>query len=164
MTRIKLQRGFLRSDIQQAFSEFFGDPVMTKKSEDGTVSHYMCNVKCLLGIKSRYIVCTLFNDRAHVVGAKVRLSELDWETIQTRELDGKNSAGMETHEYIATLDGVLLDQIKKVQCSDLSCTYECAKLPLVVEILHTDANKSYNMDGTIINALETFQTVVSWAS
>jgi hypothetical protein len=103
-------------------------------------------------------------DDQNVVGARRNLAELDWETIQTREMEGKNTAGMSVHEFDVVEEGLLTDEIEKVQCSDHSCMYNCKVLPLVVYILHTDTMKSYNMTGSVINALQTYQTIVAWKS
>lgn len=162
MVRIKLENGFLRSDIQEAFGAFYSNPTLTKKSEDGTMSRYVCGVKCLLGTKSRYLMCDVLNDKA-VVGTRRLLSDIDWETFQTREMDGKSS-DMDVIEYVPEMDGLLTDKITKIQCNDQMCSYWCETLPLVVSILHTDKNESYNMDGTIITALEVYHTIISWRS
>jgi hypothetical protein len=71
---------------------------------------------------------------------------------------------LETHGYEPVADGRLLARITKVDIGTHSSTYLCEEFPLKITLLHTDKNtpQSYQNTGTIIHALETFQTIITF--
>jgi hypothetical protein len=68
------------------------------------------------------------------------------------------------HGYQAELSGELMAKIKRIGTTEEASTYEAEELPLIITMLHTERNTAttYQPKGTIILALETFQTIVTF--
>ena len=70
-----------------------------------------------------------------------------------------------THSYIAKVEGPLDEMIERVETGNSSSTYHCENIPeIVITLLHTDKKGPhvYQNKGKIINALETFETIVTF--
>ena len=70
-----------------------------------------------------------------------------------------------THSYIAKIEGPLDEMIERVDKNEKASTYHCENIPsIVITLLHTEKRDSntYQNRGKIINALETFETIITF--
>jgi len=152
-----------RDDIYDNFCGYFNNPTMTKIKDIENISMYGVKAYCLTSNTCRYIVIFIKNDNLSI-GVKKRLTELKWESFQTRTLDSNIFKNIETLSYIPEEKGPLLSKIHKKKMDDKSCTYQCEDYPLLITLL-TDNKKnldSYQSSGNIILALETWATICTW--
>ena len=146
--------------IYSYFDEYFGTPVMTKiKNVDG-YSMYMTKIYCLLTNDYRYIIAMVPKD-TFLIKAQKSLKDMSWISLQTRTL--KYNHDIPSHNYNPVNGGPLKKLISKVQNTNEASTYTCEELPIIVTLLHTksDSKFEYQSKGTIISALETYQTVIT---
>lgn len=149
-----------KRQVYDAFIDYFKNPTMVKKKVDENgLSIYMTKLYCLLlSNKCRYIISIVKNDKFEI-GTEKQLSELLWSSFQTRELS-KTECENQAHFYEAVLEGILTAKINKISEDHNMSNYEVENLPITLSLLHTEKNPTYVNEGTLINALETFNTVV----
>jgi len=85
--------------------------------------------------------------------------------LQTRSLiDQYND--IETHGYDPVAEGPLMAKIHRTEVNAEASTYTCETLPITVTLLHTEKNtpQTYQKSGTVVNALETYQTIITFNS
>lgn len=150
-----------RDNIYPIFSEYFNNPTMTKIKNQENLSLYIVKSYCLTSRFCRYIICFVDADDTPMNGEK-QLSDLRWVSLQTRTLEDRHNCS--THGYEPKLEGPLICKIFKTKVSKEASTYNCEEFPVTVTLLHTEKNtsESYQQTGTIIHALETWQTIITW--
>ena len=151
--------------MYKTFVDYFNDPVLTKIGNvspgDGPgFSKYMTKCYCLLSKECRYIVAFVDQDNNEVHTTK-RLSELWWKSLQTRELADYHN--LQPHSYNPENKGPLTCAINRTEKNTEASTYVCSAFPIVVTLLHTKKKgiHDYQDRGTVIAALETWQTIVT---
>jgi hypothetical protein len=145
--------------MYRAFINFFNNPNMIKIKDVDKFSMYMIKNYCLLSKECRYIV-TLIPKDVNPIGNKKKLSELRWVSFQTRTLDAEHD--LPPHSYNPTRGGELDVDIIRVKSDKKSSTYKCNKFPFTVTLLHTkNIENEYVEKGTVVTALETFQTIIA---
>lgn len=150
-----------RNDIYAAFTKYFGNPVMTKIKNVSEYSVYMIRIHAMLGNAFRYLI--LFVDRdVNMVGTTKNMSELEWVSLQTRTLEDHHN--LKSHSYTAHQMPPLNQKIHVKTQDEKQSTYNAESFPLVITLLHTRKNHSfqYQPTGTIVSALETFQTIIKF--
>lgn len=146
--------------IYKIFTEYFENPLMFKMKDIDKSSMYICKITCLLSTENRYIICFVEKDMSPI-GNTVSLSNLKWISLQTRTM--VETYGIKEHTYIPKRDGDCNCQIKRVKMTDNASTYECFNFAsLIITLLHTKTKKTYNETGTIIAALETYSTIITF--
>lgn len=145
--------------MYKAFTHFFNDPLMTKIKDVDKYSMYMVKNYCLLSKECRYIVCLILSD-INPVGFKQSLDNMRWISFQTRTLSLYNE--LDSHLYTPSRGGLLDYEIYRINKDNISSTYNCDRFPFTITLLHTknDINE-YSNKGTIITALETYQTIIT---
>ena len=155
-----------KDNIYKMFSEYFNDPMMTKMKDEKNLSMYVSRSYCLLNRECRYII--VFTEQTeNTIGTLANLSTLEWISLQTRTLpeDFENFRDIKSsHGYQPSLQNPLIASIKRTKATKEVSTYECDDFPIIVTLLHTEKNtrEVYQNNGTIIHALETFQTVITF--
>ena len=145
--------------MYKAFVNYFKDPVMVKIKNVDKYSMYMIKNYCLLSKECRYMVALVPKD-GYDVGYKQSLSNLRWVSFQTRTLDADHD--LPPHSYNPIRGGPLDVEIVRIKTDEKASTYSCKKFPFTVTLLHTKNNlNEYTEKGTIVTALETFQTIVA---
>lgn len=155
-----------REVIYKMFCDYFKNPTMIKVKDTDKHSMYLCKLYCLLNRECRYII--VFTEKNNVsYGTPDELKNLEWVSFQTRTLpdnyENANSTNT-VHGYEAVAEGPLMAEIKRVNIKKETSTYHCTEFPLIVTLLHTQKNtaEAYQNKGTIIHALETFQTIITF--
>jgi hypothetical protein len=146
--------------LYKSMTTFFNNPMMTKIKDVNQYSMYMSKTYCLLNRNCRYLIAFVNKDELNV-GSTSELRTLRWDSFQTRTMSENHK--LQSHAYKAQRGGHLDVPINRVNVDEEASTYDCDKLSLTVTLLHTKKGPSeYNDNGTLIAALETYQTVLSF--
>lgn len=145
--------------MYQAFANYFNNPILTKIKNVETYSMYMTKTYCLLNKECRYIVVFAPADNMPE-GVRQKLNNIRWVSIQTRTLEDKHE--LEPHGYIAKAEGPLMALITRTKITQEASTYSCEKFPIIVTLLNSKSvSSAYQDRGTIIAALETWETIIT---
>lgn len=133
---------------------------MTKLKDINGYSMYITKMDAQLGIEFRYIIVFVLQDEARI-GTGERMDKLKWQSLQTRTL--KDDHRLPIHMYFPQRLPMLDKKITMVHRDDKQYRYKVAELPLNVTLLPTGSSKGieYNPTGSLVTALETYQTIVS---
>lgn len=140
------------------FVDYFNNPTMTKIKNIMDLSMYLTKIECLLSNKFRYLI-TLVDEDNLPIGAEKLLRNLQWKSFQTRTLTENHSVPI--HKYNPTNNTRLNRTINRTQVTDASSTYTCQELSLTITILHKNDKNDYRSEGKVINALETYETIIT---
>ena len=93
---------------------------------------------------------------------QIKLEQLKWISFQTRSLDEIHD--IIKHTYYPVKIYPLNKNIKLIKREDNQSVYECEEFKLDIILLHTKKNERYKYypTGTIISALETFNTIINF--
>ena len=150
-----------KNDIYEAFSKYFENPLMTKTKNVQKYSVYMVKIHALLGNAYRYLILFVDEDFKDIGNTK-QMDSIEWVSLQTRTLEEQHR--LKQHLYTVSKTPPLNQQIHVKTQDEKQSTYRCDSFPLIVTLLHTRKNNTYQYQpvGTIISALETFQTIISF--
>jgi len=154
----------VREDIYPLFTQYFNNPTLTKikdvKHHTEEFSIYMCKSSALLGIEYRYITAVIYKDD-NDINFKQKLSSLPWITLQTRTLPDEHNINV--HSYIPSRQPSLMLPINLYKKTKEQFLYNVEGLPLQISLIcKTGDDNEYAPKGNIINAIETYQTIISW--
>lgn len=146
--------------IYSLFIEYFGNTVFTKIKEEDKYMIYMCKVYSLLSNQYRYLIAVVNSNKE--LKEQEFLNELKWVSFQTRSLPENHKLKM--YSYVPKKTTLLNSQIVKVVCNNVSCSYSCSEIPIInITLLNTkDDMLEYQHNGTVISALETYQTIITF--
>lgn len=150
-----------KNEVFEAFVDYFNNPLMVKIKNVSNFSMYCVKIYAMLGNAYRYLIVLTERDFEEV-GFKKNLNDIEWVSLQTRTLQEKHM--VHTHSYPTNLKTPLNDKINVKSRTEDSSTYKAEKLPLVITLLNTRKNNKhqYSPSGTIVSALETFQTIINF--
>lgn len=152
-----------KEELYRNFSIYFKNPIMYKTNDRGQFSVYKCKTYCNLSNQCRYIVAMIPDDHMPI-GTQEYLITMKWTNLQTRTWNENHK--FPPHSYIPTMSGPLCTPIRKVSFNDEVSTYKCEKFPyIVITMLHTKkgSKDEYQPEGNLIRALETYETIISFA-
>ena len=152
----------INEDIYKMFTNYFSNPLMTKmKNQENKFSMYVSKAYCLLSKECMYIIVFTQIDN-FPIGFEQKLENINWISLQTRTLTDQYD--IKSHGYTPVAHGPLLAKIERVNITKQASTYKCNDFPLIITLLHTDKKTSdvYQNKGTIIAALETWETIVTF--
>lgn len=149
-----------KNEVFEYFVEYFNNPVMIKIKNVNDFSMYCVKIYALLGNAYRYLIALTERDFEEI-GFEKHLKEIEWVSLQTRTLQEKHNVS--THSYPKNLKQ-LNDKINVQTRTEDASTYKAEKLPLIITLLNTRKNNTYQYSpiGTIASALETFQTIINF--
>lgn len=153
--------GYNPFEVYPHFVKYFKNPVMTKIKDQDNFSMWACKIYGLLSKEHRYLIVFTTVDPSPVSSTK-NLEDLQWVNLQTRTLT--DNLNCKVHSYIPTNDTPLRVLITRTNITDKTSTYSCSDLPLSVVLFHTakkDKN-TYQNQGTVVAALETYETSISF--
>lgn len=150
-----------KEEVYSIFSEYFGNPTMTKIKNIGEYSMYMVKIQAQLGIEFRYLIIFVYKDTL-VVGRREQLSKLSWVSLQTRTLTDNHD--IIVHSYNPRRLQGLMKTINLTTPNTGKYIYKVEDLPLTVTLLpkEKDGDNQYTSSGTIVTALETYQTIINF--
>ena len=150
-----------KDNIYNLFCNYLNNPVMTKIKDVESFSMYMAKTYCMLNNQCRYIIAFIDSDNL-AIHTKQKLLDLRWISLQTRTLNDMHN--LSAHSYIPKRGGDLAIEINRVNKNTDSSTYTCTSLPITITLLHTKKNLNgmeYQDKGSIIAAIETYQTIIT---
>jgi len=144
--------------MYNAFHEYFNRPIMTKIKDVNGYSMYMSKTYCLLTNECRYIIVFIKQDSMPIF-SKESLLNLRWDSLQTRTLIDQHK--LPAHGYQPKSIGPLSAHIDRKEIKPECSIYSCDIFPISVTLLHGKGGASeYQQKGTIIAALETYNTII----
>jgi len=153
--------GYNPYEIYPHFVKYFKNPLMTKVKDQERFSMWVCKIYGLLSKEHRYLIIFTELD-TNPISSTQNLENLHWVNLQTRTLT--ENINCKVHSYIPSNETPLRVTINRVNITDASSTYSCDAFPLSIVLFHTakkDRN-SYQSQGTIVAALETYETSISF--
>ena len=145
--------------IYNLFTYYFDNPTMKKISEQGVSSVYSAKLNSGLMLDNKYLIAVTNMDNTKM-GDLRRLSELKWNSIQTRTLR-ENSNGP-TFSYNPKKTKPFSEKIFLTKREANSSVYRHENLrELSVTLLNSEKMQfEYPPEGTLKAALETYRTVI----
>ena len=144
--------------VYKYFIDYFNNPTMTKIKTIQTLSMYLTKIHCLLSNEYRYLILLIEEDNLPL-GAQKMMVNLPWKSLQTRTLQENHEVAI--HKYNPTTKTPLNRTIIRTNTTEEFSTYQCEELSLVITLLHKKDKTDYRSEGKIINALETYQTIIT---
>jgi len=144
--------------LYKYFDDYFNHPQLTKIKDVEECSMYMCKLYCMLSNECRYLV--VFTPKnEYLLNSVEYLKNMRWVSFQTRTLPNKYDIPF--HSYVQSNDNPELNKkIEKVKSNSKSSTYKCETYPITCTLLNiTVGLDQYQNTGTIISALETYNTI-----
>ena len=149
-----------RTTIYSSFTKYFGNPTMTKVKDSGEYSVYMVEISCLLNRENRYLMLVVTKDDKPVRTQEM-MDDLKWESLQTRSLYEKHHVVI--FKYFARRYPPLMDPIYVTEKKKSHYSYSAKTLPIIVTLLpDLQGEMNYSETGTVVQALEQFQTVINF--
>jgi hypothetical protein len=150
-----------KDKLYTIFTEYFENPMMTKLKDVSNFSLYAAKIHCLLSTAHRYIM--IFIDKDNMpLGNSNTLSEFKWLFLHTRTLEDNHN--LQPQNYKPRRFKPLMNKISLTGKQKEGYTYSVDGYPLIVTLLpKTSGQMDYQNSGNIAVALETFNTIVSWA-
>ena len=153
--------------VYSLFTQYYNDPTMSKIKDVKEYSFYMAKIYALLGVEFRYLVAICHKDNLPI-GTTEKLSNLRWISFQARTLPDDHK--IDWHSYTPSRTE-LGKKIELQHHDDRQYIYKVEELPIKVillarkrkvNIIEPDIARAldYNKTGTVITALETYQTIV----
>lgn len=149
-----------KQEVYPLFTSYFNNPQMTKIKNVNNYSMYMTKIHAILGIEFRYLIVLCIQD-GQPNGVKKFLSEIEWDSLQTRTLQEDHNH-LPPHSYIPKRLLGLDNKIRLTGRDEKQYSYLVEKMPLKITLLTKSKNIDYNSTGSVVNALETYQTIVSF--
>lgn len=152
-----------KDEVYTHFDSYFNQPVLIKVKDVENYSVYMTKTYCLLSGICRYIMTFVPTDEESK-GTPKLLSELKWESLQTRTL--MDDHDIPSHAYNARMGTKLDAVIERTSITDESSVYKCEDLPITLTLLHKNPGtpSEYQKTGTVVSAVETYQTIITFTS
>lgn len=140
---------------------YYENPTLYKIKDVETFSVYMVKLYCLLSTECRYIVVFTEKD-PDPPGTKKLLESMNWVSFQTRTMPDNHD--IPPHSYEPRTYTPLNVLLKRTEVKPGNSIYDCDKYSITVTMLHEDEtiNNAYQDLGTIIGALETFETIITF--
>lgn len=149
--------------IYDLISSFYGDILLQKiRNENDQVSLYGARLPSLLLNEKRYMFVQCPSSDLF----QRKLKDTPWITLQLRTLendDGFHNLPMNTYSVKREQKYFLPLQVAS---RDKQITvYKCPQAPIQVSLLHTKGIEyEYPNDGNLVSALETYQTIIQFAT
>jgi len=155
--------------IRKAFNELYKGVIMTKTNEYNQEPYGIYGIyKARLNsytMGDNNIIIAIVPDDDLPLGTRKLIDSLEWISFQTRVMTNVkkdlNGFVLPMQNYMIKGDSILNDRIKAVKETNTKMIYSTSNLPLKVEILKINENDTFSEEGSIISALEVFQTVVT---
>lgn len=157
------------STIYSHIQNYFENPLFIKIKNEPDHSVYVCSIHTLLSNIIRYIVCIVPRD-VFFIGDTQPLSNLKWVVLQTRtvkrnENEIKELVSAPKHRYDPKRGAPFNEFIHRVETTPSVDVYEARSggvfAPVRISLLKNDVSDTYPSTGTIISAMETYNTMLT---
>jgi hypothetical protein len=148
-----------RDSIYPLFANYFENPRLFKIKDVGKYSMYMAKIHALLGVEFRYLIAFVPKNSLSS-GDEKFLSQLEWESLQTRTLTDEHN--LPYHSYNPRRLADLDKKIWLKEKDEHQYVYSVEELPIQIILLPRSKSMDYNPSGTVVPALETYHTLVNF--
>lgn len=150
-----------KENVRAMFYAYFENPTLQKLKDIENYSMYVCEIHTGLVKNKRYLMIFVPQDN-NQIGTNSEMKKLRWISLQTRELD--EYYDVPRHSYKPMRYPPLMEKISLRNRDDQNSSYVCEKLKIQITLLSVKKNNQfeYAPTGTIVTALETFQTIITW--
>jgi hypothetical protein len=152
-------------DVRNAIAELFDGFIMTKTQQFQTFGIYKASVESQSGNEQKYIVAIIPNDQQYIIGSNFYLKDLNWVNFQSRSTDDTLNEfanyNLKPQQYSIKKDNILFDKIKLGGELETKHIYIPDNLPITVELILKKSDQTFAQEGTVISAIQLFQTVIS---
>jgi hypothetical protein len=145
-------------EVYNDFIDYFGNPIMTKISSMNNNSIYAVRRSINNDNGNKYILVNTKED-GHSIGFTKPLSDIQWDSFQTRVL--KKDYDVLNHTYETRKFSKFETSIHRIEKQENSSTYICNGIP--VKVILIDSKKqyfNYKDKGTLLSAIETYNTIL----
>jgi hypothetical protein len=146
--------------VYSYFSSYFENPKMVKIKSNNEYSIYVRKIYAVLGNEFRYIIAILYEDNLEI-GNEEKLSNLKWISLQTRSIE--ENYNTEPFYYTPKKDLISDENIFLIKKDEKTFKYNSKSLPILITLLVV-RNNDYSEKGIIPNALETYQTIITFTN
>jgi hypothetical protein len=151
--------------VRAAISEIYEGFILTKTQNSGSFGIYKAAIQSLTSGDTKYIAAIVFNDTHSPLGTMCPIEDLKWVSFQTRTTTNPrvefSGFPLKEQQYaIKRSNSILWDKIKLATENDNKFIYIPDHLPLTVEILKLKESDTFANEGTVISAIELYQTVL----
>lgn len=148
--------------LYQLVNRYYDSPTLLKIRDDPDFSMYGIQLPCFLMNEKRFLIALCPLD-AFSKNSRRPLKDLRWVSLQARSLNDEKMAALPVHNYQIKRDPQYALPLSVYHRSTKISTYRLQDYPLEVSLLHLRSNEyEYPSDGTLVSALETFQTILQW--
>lgn len=146
--------------VYKSMTKYFNNPIMKKLKNIENYTMYISKIQCLLSTIRRYLIVIINKDNLSI-GSELTLDKLLWCSLQTRTLEENHS--IKPHVYNPSNMYPLTEIITIVNRDKEKSSYLCDELGLEITLLHKKGDiHEYANKGTVVTALETYSTIITF--
>lgn len=146
-----------RDNFYKYFVKYFDNPIFTKLKDVDGFSMYIVKTLSLLSNEYRYIIVIINKDQEKINTLK-KLDKLYWVSLQTRTWT--ENINCSSHTYTPIKQGELDSNIFRIENEEKMSKYKCENFENILITLLQNNTNQYQNKGSLINAIETYQTVI----
>ena len=150
-----------RDAVYELLSGYYDDPLMNKiKDIKGEQSMYGVQLPCFLLNEKRYLIAIVpYAEQSKTI----HLRDLRWTTLMIRALQDESLQNLPVHNYTIKRDDRFRIALRVKSRNKGITIYDETNGIFEVSLLHTRNNEyEYPNEGTLVSALETYQTLLHW--
>lgn len=150
----------VQENLYHIFCNYYDDPIMTKIKATETETTFAVEIPSLLLSEKRYLILT--SKRSYPTD-KIAMCNVFWNSLQLRTLPSTTTSfpNVNKHTFTMKREPVYYSKIHIKDRNENISTYSSDLSGLLVSLLHTKKLKfEYPNEGSLISALETYQTIV----
>lgn len=149
----------LQENLYQIFYNYYDDPIMTRISTSEKETVFAVEIPSLLLSEKRFLILNSHRKYHH---EKVSMSSIFWHSLQVRTVGTTtNFPKVDKHIFSVKREPIYYTKLYIKERSEDISTYSSDLNGIHVSLLHTKKLKfEYPNEGTLISALETYQTIV----
>lgn len=149
-----------KDKFQTLIVEYYQNPKLQKVKDTKTQSVYIAMVDNQLIAKKQFIVVTCGKDK-YPSGKISYLMHLKWNSFQTRYLENTSAIPMSYTVPSASKFDIKLQLVERQD--EISRYKTLGNFSVYISLLHDNKNLyEYPNTGTLISALETFKTIITF--
>lgn len=150
--------------IRQKINNVYANFLMTKVEQFNEYGIYKALVDSLTNGDAKYVVAVVPNDNLQI-GSQRLLSSLHWVCFQTRTTDNTrrefSNIQVYPQSYYISSSNNITDPIRLVDEKRTHFLYRPDNLPLKIEVLKLSPSDNFASQGTVLSALELYQTILT---
>jgi hypothetical protein len=148
--------------MYQLINRYYDSPTLLKIRNDQDFSMYGIQLPCFLLNEKRFLILLCPLD-AFSKNSRRPMKDLRWISLQARSLNDEKMTELPMHHYQIKRENQYAVPLSIYHRSVKVSTYRLKSYPLEVSLLHLRSNEfEYPSEGTLVSALETYQTILQW--